>query len=145
MHPDICRQYVGLLSNIHIHALFLLPVFLPCPSPSLSHTPLLQYSHAVLLPAVLLSCCVLSCWPVTLASLLLHQSKVPPFSQIPRAALDEPAVCLVCGQLLSAGSRLPPPALSSSLSHRRTMSPGECTLHARTCGAGTGVFYLVER
>ncbi|CAN0161036.1 unnamed protein product [Ectocarpus sp. 4 AP-2014] len=44
----------------------------------------------------------------------------------------DPAVCLVCGQVLAAGAK--------GMGH-----VGECTLHARECGAGVGVFFLVQR
>ncbi|CAM9640594.1 unnamed protein product [Ectocarpus sp. 8 AP-2014] len=44
----------------------------------------------------------------------------------------DPAVCLVCGQVLAAGTK--------GMGH-----VGECTLHARECGAGVGVFFLVQR
>ncbi|CAN0345221.1 unnamed protein product [Ectocarpus fasciculatus] len=44
----------------------------------------------------------------------------------------DPAVCLVCGQVLVAGAK--------GMGH-----VGECTLHARECGAGVGVFFLVQR
>jgi hypothetical protein len=73
------------------------------------------------------------------------KAKIPPFSQKPRVALDEPAVCLVCGQLVSAGSRLPTPSATVRGRRESSISPGECTLHARACGAGTGIFFLVER
>ncbi|CAN0327572.1 unnamed protein product, partial [Ectocarpus sp. 8 AP-2014] len=44
----------------------------------------------------------------------------------------DPAVCLVCGQVFAAGAK--------GMGH-----VGECTLHARECGAGVGVFFLVQR
>ncbi|CAN0253723.1 unnamed protein product, partial [Hapterophycus canaliculatus] len=49
-------------------------------------------------------------------------------------AETDPAVCLVCGQVLSAGSK------TFGMEH-----VGECTLHARECGSGVGVFFLVQR
>ncbi|CAN0239959.1 unnamed protein product, partial [Laminaria digitata] len=45
-----------------------------------------------------------------------------------------PAVCLVCGQVLAAGFK--PPDNMGAI--------GECTLHARECGSGVGVFFLVQ-
>ncbi|CAM9281630.1 unnamed protein product [Chrysoparadoxa australica] len=41
----------------------------------------------------------------------------------------DPAVCLVCGRVVAAGNK--------------AVSVGECTLHARECGSGTGMFFLV--
>ncbi|CAM9192647.1 unnamed protein product [Ascophyllum nodosum] len=45
----------------------------------------------------------------------------------------DPAVCLVCGQVVAAGSK------------PNDGSPGECTIHARYCGSGIGIFFLVQR
>ena len=67
--------------------------------------------------------------------------KVPPFNRCPAVAIDEPALCLVCGQVLSAGNRLS----STNAGRGGGRSPGECTIHAKSCGGGTGLFYLVER
>ncbi|KAG8463906.1 hypothetical protein KFE25_000074 [Diacronema lutheri] len=47
---------------------------------------------------------------------------------------DEPAVCLCCGALLCAGSAC-----------CRVRGVGELTLHARTCGHGVGIFFLLHR
>ena len=52
--------------------------------------------------------------------------------------VDEPAICLVCGQVVAAGNHLTRPS-------RGAKRIGECTLHAQRCGAGIGVFYLVQR
>lgn len=40
--------------------------------------------------------------------------------------MEQTALCLVCGQVLNAGGK------------------GECTKHAYTCGAGAGIFFLVQ-
>lgn len=37
-----------------------------------------------------------------------------------------PVVCLVCGQVLDANGR------------------GECTMHAKSCGCGVGIFFLLQ-
>jgi len=52
--------------------------------------------------------------------------------------VDEPAVCLICGQVVQACNRL----LESAPS---VTNPGECTRHARSCGLGMGVFFLPQR
>eukprot|EP01041_Mallomonas_annulata_P000556 gene556-1070_t len=65
---------------------------------------------------------------------LYHKFKFPP--EMSGAAVEEPAICLVCGQVLCAGNR--------GTDARITSDPGECTLHARTCGGGTGLFFLVQ-
>jgi Proteolysis_6 C-terminal len=39
---------------------------------------------------------------------------------------EQTAVCLICGQILNAGGR------------------GECTRHAAKCGAGAGIFFLLQ-
>ena len=51
--------------------------------------------------------------------------------------VDEPAVCLICGQVVQACNRL----LESAPS---VTNPGECTRHARSCGLGMGVFFLPQ-
>ena len=51
----------------------------------------------------------------------------------------EPAVCLLCGALVCAGP---------NCRRRRAegeKKEGECTRHARTCGCGTGMFYLAHQ
>ena len=49
---------------------------------------------------------------------------------------NEPALCLVCGDVINAGRR----------PGRRTSSyAGDATLHALSCGRGTGVFLLLNR
>ncbi|CAN0485245.1 unnamed protein product, partial [Laminaria digitata] len=40
--------------------------------------------------------------------------------------VSQPAVCLVCGDVLDAGGG------------------GRCTLHARLCGCGDGLFFLLQ-
>jgi hypothetical protein len=80
--------------------------------------------------------------------------------------IDNPAVCLVCGKVLNAGTKqetveqilsawiLMKPVLEYVGNRLRpSVGPsaasfdnaGECTLHARTCGSGTGVFFLVVK
>ena len=92
--------------------------------------------------------------------------------------MDDPAVCLVCGQVtdcLTHGLapsptrhralpdttllRTPPSRCApfqvlqcgtkgSRLAPASAVAPadvGECTLHARTCGHGVGVFYLLTK
>jgi hypothetical protein len=78
--------------------------------------------------------------------------------------IDNPAVCLVCGKILNAGTKqetveqivsaLMKPVLeyvgnrlhpSVGPSAASFDNAGECTLHARTCGSGTGVFFLVVK
>lgn len=54
--------------------------------------------------------------------------------------MEEPAICLLCGQILNAGIRG-----TSSGSDSTPPGIGECTLHARGCGAGVGVFFLVHK
>ena len=54
---------------------------------------------------------------------------------------DEPALCLVCGTILNAGNRAKD--ASQLMDQRYSESPGECTLHTRTCGAGTGLYLFV--
>jgi len=46
----------------------------------------------------------------------------------------DPAICLVTGKLLSAGAK-----------PNENRPVGECTLHARSLGAGVGVFFLVQK
>ena len=53
-------------------------------------------------------------------------------------ALDDPALCLVCGQVLNAANKQSENAESDKNS-------GECTLHSRQCGAGVGMFFLVQQ
>ena len=59
---------------------------------------------------------------------------------LPGQSVDEPALCLLCGQILNVGI----PGLGSG-SDSTPPGVGECTLHARTCGAGVGVFFLVHK
>ena len=54
------------------------------------------------------------------------------------ASMEEPAICLVCGAVLSSGPK----------QQRRTVrraEEGDCTIHARSCGSGSGIFLLVKR
>lgn len=54
--------------------------------------------------------------------------------------LEDPAVCMVCGTLLNAGSRQ-----NRVAAHMAALSPGDCTIHAEHCGGGVGVFFLVQK
>lgn len=65
---------------------------------------------------------------------LYQRFKFPP--ELAGAAVDEPALCLSCGRILCAGNRASASRVSSEA--------GECTLHSRVCGMGTGVFFLVQ-
>ena len=47
-------------------------------------------------------------------------------------------MCLLCGVILQGGSRQHQTPASIT-------NPGECTLHTRSCGAGVGIFFLVQR
>ena len=51
-----------------------------------------------------------------------------------RAFPEEPAVCLLCGELLCAGSQC-----------CKQNGVGALTRHAGTCGAGVGLFLLVHK
>jgi len=55
-----------------------------------------------------------------------------------RSQDDDPAICLVCGRLFNAGNK------SSDSTFSIDIKPGECTLHARSCGAGIGVYFLIQ-
>ena len=63
-------------------------------------------------------------------------------SPLAQTTLDDPALCLLCGAVLNAANR-------RDGSNKREVAgiadAGECTLHARRCGAGIGVFLLVQR
>jgi len=56
--------------------------------------------------------------------------------------IDEPAICLVCGLLIAAGSKK---KKSPGSGTRLQSGAGDCTLHAETCGGGIGVFFLVQK
>ena len=56
------------------------------------------------------------------------------------AVPQEPALCLVCGAVICAArhcARHKPEA--------GARGEGDCTRHARTCGGGCGIFYLVHQ
>ena len=53
-------------------------------------------------------------------------------------SLEDPAICLSCGQILNGGNRRREGGESES-------NPGECSLHARSCGAGVSCFFLVQQ
>ena len=64
-------------------------------------------------------------------------------SALSGVAVDEPAVCLVCGQVLRSGQKD-----TRRLGPTSAVAPtdiGECSLHARSCNAGVGVFFLVTK
>jgi len=56
---------------------------------------------------------------------------------------SDPALCLVCGLLLCAGSECCRSTRPTVVSRMMMRSAGECTRHARTCGGGTGIFLLL--
>jgi len=47
---------------------------------------------------------------------------------------------MVCGALLNSGSRS-----NRTASHVASLTAGDCTIHAEHCGAGVGVFFLVQK
>ena len=47
---------------------------------------------------------------------------------------DEPSICLICGMWLCGGTNC-----------CRTNGQGACTLHAKTCAAGVGIFLLIKK
>lgn len=66
------------------------------------------------------------------------------------ASLADPALCLICGHVFAAGRKITSNK-SSATGHNVDLNdtydlhpPGECTLHALSCGAGTGIFFLVH-
>ena len=58
------------------------------------------------------------------------------------ASVDEPAICLLCGAVMQSGTKGTARAPASVVA---PMDIGECTLHARTCGAGIGIFYHLTK
>lgn len=50
-----------------------------------------------------------------------------------------PALCLLCGKVISAGNHLSPNR------HEAPFLPGECTLHVRSCGGDSGIFLMLDR
>jgi hypothetical protein len=83
------------------------------------------------------------------------QTKFPPGYP---EGIDNPAMCLVCGRILNAGKKAPSLCNVLLLSNmclqgcrhnpegQATIdNAGECTLHSRECGSGTGAFFLVMR
>ena len=52
-------------------------------------------------------------------------------------AVDEPALCMICGKLLNSGSKLARNTLP--------IPPGDCTIHAEACGNGVCVFLLINK
>ena len=61
---------------------------------------------------------------------------------ISSASVDEPAICLLCGAVVQSGTKGTPRAPASVVA---PMDIGECTLHARSCGAGIGIFYHLTK
>lgn len=53
-----------------------------------------------------------------------------------------PAVCLLCGALLCAASTCPS-IQSDKSGYPEDANPGACTVHAKKCGRGSGMFLLV--
>ena len=78
-------------------------------------------------------------YSLSLEPRLLKQATFP--EALPGHSVDEPALCLLCGQILNAGARS---ACGAGLDATPS-TVGECTLHARGCGAGVGVFFLVQK
>jgi len=52
-----------------------------------------------------------------------------------------PAVCLVCGMLLCAANTCPSAHVDKG--YPEESNPGACTVHAKKCGRGSGMFLLV--
>ncbi|TYZ62577.1 hypothetical protein PybrP1_003089 [[Pythium] brassicae (nom. inval.)] len=67
----------------------------------------------------------------------LAKRKCESCSQFPA----RPAVCLLCGALLCAANTCP--SLKSESGYREESNPGACTVHAKKCGRGSGMFLLV--
>ena len=57
--------------------------------------------------------------------------------------IDEPAICLVCGCIVRAGNRAKDIESHSHMDIHLDTYPGECTLHARFCSGGQGIFLNV--
>ena len=57
--------------------------------------------------------------------------------------IDEPAICLVCGTIVRAGNRSKDIDSPSDMDNHLDTYPGECTLHARRCGGGNGIFMIM--
>ena len=53
---------------------------------------------------------------------------------------SETAICLITGTVMKSGS-----SRRSGYSRGPTRAPGNCTLHARKYGSGTGVFFLLQK
>lgn len=67
----------------------------------------------------------------------LAKRKCESCSQFPA----RPAVCLLCGALLCAANTCP--SLKNESGYREESNPGACTVHAKKCGRGSGMFLLV--
>ncbi|DAZ96356.1 TPA: LOW QUALITY PROTEIN: hypothetical protein N0F65_008006, partial [Lagenidium giganteum] len=52
-----------------------------------------------------------------------------------------PAVCLLCGLLLCAANTCP--SVQNDKGYPEESNPGACTVHAKKCGRGSGIFLLV--
>jgi hypothetical protein len=57
--------------------------------------------------------------------------------------IDEPAMCLICGSIVRAGNRAKDIESPAHMDIHLDSYPGECTLHARFCSGGQGVFLNV--
>jgi E3 ubiquitin-protein ligase UBR2 len=54
---------------------------------------------------------------------------------------SRPAVCLLCGMLLCAANTCP--SIQQDKGYPEEANPGACTIHAKKCGRGVGMFLLV--
>ena len=57
--------------------------------------------------------------------------------------IDEPTMCLICGCIVRAGNRAKDIESPAHMDIHLDTYPGECTLHARSCGGGQGVFFNI--
>ena len=71
----------------------------------------------------------------------LHRIATFP-STMSSASVDEPAICLLCGAVVQSGMKGTSRAPASVVA---PMEIGECTLHARSCGGGIGIFYHLTK
>lgn len=108
---------------------------MPTCFPDLSHLPLLSSQGGGLLRLPFLYTDMLDCLWLPYKPRMDEQGR----------RTDEPAICMVCGTIVNAGNRACDLSydLSNDTNQRLRKNPGECTLHARTCGAGVGVFFFI--
>ena len=57
-----------------------------------------------------------------------------------RGRVATPALCLICGCIVNAGNRAKATGDLTNLESQLRQYPGECTIHARQCGGGVGIF-----